>query len=532
LAARSTVVRPPAADGDEPRVAPVHWRDRRSAGTIAGMRKGIAGPVLAVAAFLAFAVSAARAVQEELLDEARKLVLEAKPLVEKANDMDLDMEARKPPRKEAFGKLKHARELYDKYLDANPSMEDKLDKEYVDLVAMLYWIKKDSTLGDLEKEGPPADLPHAPDAAPGSPAAPDKPKPPEWKDKATPGQPDTGGDAKAPAPDLPERAKRQFAAIVDYQKKNPGDLPRLLEFWQKFLADFPDPSLPEYGQAVERIGKINDRMKGVLKEVGKRDPDSIPGAESKDEKAIFGRLSQDFSAKDDDVRRRAAKLMADSRARSATFFLARGLTDKDAEVARICREGLIAIGGTFAGENLVKLYRDAPKERQQLAMDVLKAITLKGAVDAVAESPHIARFALSNDDDVADGAISLLTQMGKAGGPGLVAALDTKIVEKKIKVIGALADVKYYRSATKLAERFLGTSNTDPAPRLRDAAMEALKKMGVYVIPYLIPMLRSGSGQYTAFVITKITGQPFGFNDEKKVRAWWNENKPKDAEEP
>jgi len=494
------------------------------------MRKGIVALGLAAAALVMLAVGTARAVQEELLEQARQLVKEAQPLVEKANNMDLEMEARKGPRKEAFVRLKKTSALYNQYLDANPSMEDKLDKEVVDVGSMLYWIKKDSSLGELEKDGPPTEMPHAPDAGPDHPAKPDAPKPPEWKDKPTPGQEPPSSGSAAPAVD-PQRAKRQFDAIVDFQKKNPGDLPKLLDFWQRFLNDYPDPSLPEYAQAVERIGKINDRMKGVLKDVAKRDPDSISGAASKDETAIFNRLAPDLNSKNDDVRRRAAKLMADSRARSATYFLARGLGDKDAELARICHDGLIAIGGTYVGENLVKLYRDAPKEKQQVAMEILKAITLKGAVDAVAESPHIARFALSNDDEVADSAIYLLTQMGRAGGPGLVAALDSKNVDKKIKVIGALADVKYYRSAAKLAERFLGTSNNDPAPRLRAAAQDALKKMGVYVIPYLIPMLRSGSGQYTAFAISEITGQRFGFNDEKRVRAWWNDNKPKDAEE-
>ena len=107
------------------------------------MRKGIVVLGLAAAAFVMLVASAARAVQDELLDQARQLVKEATPLVEKANDMDLDMEARKPPRKEAFAKLKHARELYDRYLDANPTMESTIDKEYCDTIALLYWIKKD-----------------------------------------------------------------------------------------------------------------------------------------------------------------------------------------------------------------------------------------------------------------------------------------------------------------------------------------------------------------------------------------------------
>ena len=70
------------------------------------------------------------------------------------NDVDLEMEARKGPRKDAFLKLKQARKDYDDYLDANPSMEDKIDKEYCDAVALLFWIKKDSSLGELGKGAP------------------------------------------------------------------------------------------------------------------------------------------------------------------------------------------------------------------------------------------------------------------------------------------------------------------------------------------------------------------------------------------
>ena len=272
-------------------------------------------------------------------------------------------------------------------------------------------------------------------------------------------------------------------------------------------------------------------MRGVLKEVAKRDPDTIAGAESKEEKSIFGRLSQDFSAKDVEVRRRAAKLMAASCTRSATYFLARGLADKDDDLARICRDGLIAVGGSSAGENLVKLYRDAAKEKQQAALDVLSEITKKGPVDGAAESVHIGRYALSNDPDVAGAAVNLLTSMGRAGGPGLLVALDSKIVEKKVAAMDALAAIRYYRASTRMGD-FLVTGDGAALEKLRSAALDNLKKMGVYTVPYLIPLLQTGSRQYTSLVLGEITGVRYGMNGAKQYRQWWNENKPKDAEEP
>jgi hypothetical protein len=469
---------------------------------------------------LGFLLSTALAVQEELLEQARKFAAEAKPFIEKANNVDIEMEQRRAPRREAFSRLKSARDAYDKYLDANPSMEEKLDKEYCEVAALLYWIKKDSGLGELEKDAPQPELPGGEDRAG---------KAPEWKDKPTPGTEAPAGGPSAPTD--AERAKRQFAAILDYEKKNPGDLPVLLKFYEKFLADFGDPSLPEYAQAVEKLGKINDRMRGVLKDVAKRDPDTISGAESKEEKSIFGRLSQDFNSKDPEVRRRAAKLMAASRTRSATYFLARGLADKDEELARVCRDGLVAIGGSSAGENLVKLYRDAPKEKQQAALDVLSEITKKGPVDGAAESPHIGRFALSNDPDVASSAVNLLTAMGRAGAAGLLVALDSKIVEKKVAAMDALAAIRCYRASTRLGD-FLVTGDGPALETLRAAALRNLKAMGVYTVPYLIPLLQTGSRQYTSLVLGEITGVRYGMNGAKLYRQWWNENKPKDAEEP
>jgi hypothetical protein len=462
---------------------------------------------------LGFLLSAALAVQEELLEQARKLVAEAKPFIEKANDVDLEMGERRAPRKEAFTRLKAAREAYDKYLDANPSMEEKLDKEYCDVAALLYWIKKDSGLGELEKDSPQPTLPGGEDRAA---------KAPEWKDKPTPGTEPAGGSSPA-APTDAERAKRQFAAILDYEKKNPGDLPVLLKFYEQFLADFGDPSLPEYAQAVEKLGKINDRMRGVLKEVAKRDPDTISGAESKEEKSIFGRLSQDFNAKDPEIRRRAAKLMAASRTRSATYFLARGLADKDTELAGICREGLVAIGGSSTGENLVKLYRDASKEKQQAAVDVLSEITKKGPVDGAAESVHIGRFALSNDPDVASSAVNLLVAMGRPGGPGLLVALDSKIVEKKVAAMDGLAAIRWYRSATRIGD-FLVTGDGHALETLRAAAIRNLKSMGTPVIPYMIPLLSSGSRQYAALTMREITGAMIGMNNPRAWRQWCDEH--------
>jgi hypothetical protein len=464
----------------------------------------------------------ARAEQENLLAEARRLAAEAKPLVRVANDVDLAMEQRRGPRKEAFAKLKQARALFEQYFDlpANKGLEesDAFQKEYCEIGSDIYWLKKESALGELEKEKE-VELPPAATSSGG-------------EGGKTPPATDGAGAAPAgpPKSETPSefawRAKSQFEAIAAYQKAHPGDVAILKQFFEKFLAEFSDPSLPEYAAVVKKLGEVNDRLTTVLKTVANRDPDSFKPDAGGAEKSIFGRLSQDFSAKDPDVRRRAATLMAQSRARSATYFLSRGLTDKDAELARICRDGLVAIGGSSTGDNLVKLYRDAAKEKQAAAMDVFTEVTKKGPVDAAAQSGWIGHYVLSQEPEIAERAIELLTQMGKAGGPGLMYGLDSKFVGKQIVAIERLAQVRHYKAATIIGDRFLAGS---VPPALREAALKGIETMGVYAFPYLIPVM---SNPWVPFVMNKLAGEPmFIRGDQKKARAWWNAHKPADAED-
>jgi len=474
------------------------------------MRKGAA---VAVVVLVVSFFAAAFAAQEELLDQARKLVADAKPFVEKANDVDLEMTDRKEPRKEAFKRLKDARGLYDKYLDANPTMEEKVDKEYVEMMMMLHGIKKDSGLGELEKD---EDSP-APD-----------PKSPPAADPATP--PPESGTPAPPPPDAPALAKKGLAAIHDFEKAHAGDLPQIQKLYVKFLADFPDPALPEYVEAADRLGKVTDRMKTVFQTVAKRDLDSLSGSDSKDEKAFVFRLTTDLSSKDADVRRRAAQLLAASRSRSATYFLARGITDKDEAFAKICHDGCVVIGGTLMGENLVKLFRDAPKEKQQAAMEVFTETVKKGDFEKVNQSRSIGKYCLSNEYDIAVAAFDLLTSMGKLGGPGLVVALDSRDARKKQYAMEKMAEAKYYRGAGIIAQRYLLEGHAAGAGFLRSAANGAIEKMGVYAVPYLIDALHGPSGRFTGVVLSKLTGISVETDEKQKVRDWWTNNKPKDAE--
>lgn len=474
------------------------------------MRKGIRTFVAGAAAALLLLAAGAFGADEKSLDDARALVLASRPFVEKANDIDLDMDDRKAPRKEAFKRLKEARELYDRYLDANPAQEEKLDKEYVEMMVLLHGIKKDSGLGELEKD----------DDAPSAPVVPGPVAPP------APGTPQPA----TPAPDASERARTQLAAVREFEKAHPGDLPQIQKLYARFLADFPDPTLPEYTDAADRLGKVSERIKTVFQTSAKRDWDSLSGSDSKDEKTFVFRLTTDLSSKDPDVRRRAAQILASTRSRSATFFLARGICDRDEAFAKVCRDGLIVIGGTTMGESLVKLYRDTPKEKQHAAMDVFAEAVKKGAFEAVNQSRSIGRFTLSNEGPVALKAFELLTSMGKLGGPGLVVALDSRSVEKKVYAMRKMVEARYWKGATLLALRFLVEGKGAGAEALRAAATDTITKMGAYAVPYLIDPLHGPSGKYTGVVLSTITGLHVETDERQKVRDWWERNRPSDAD--
>jgi len=323
-------------------------------------------------------------------------------------------------------------------------------------------------------------------------------------------------------------ARQAFAALVDWEKGNASDLPALQAAWEKFLSDHPDPALPEYTKAALRLGDVTDRMRSAYKEVTENDPDGIDNVDSKEVGMVVTRLTSDLNGKDPEARRRAARLLGDLATGLASFSLAKTLRDDDTELRTLCQQGLVKIGGPRTAYQLVKLYRDSSHENQVAALEVLQGIARKGRADARTVSRDLGRFALSNDQDVAGAAIDFLVSVGPPGGPGLVEALETRIPLKKIELIKAIGTVRYYAGAPDVAEYLLPGDHPNTVA-YRKAAIESLKGMGVYAVPYLIPKLRSRQRQWAALVLRDITGEPFGFNDAKKVRAWYERNKPADA---
>jgi hypothetical protein len=466
----------------------------------------------AAAAFVLLFAAIASAVQEELLDKARALVAEAKPFIEKANDVELSMSDRRPPRKEAFKRLKEAHTLYDRYLDANPKLEEKLDGEYVEMMVLLHGIKKDSGLGELEKDDDP-------------PPAITAPKPP------TP-IPAPGTPPQPPTPPAPPTAAESLASIRAFEKSHPGDLPQIQKIYAKFLADFPDPASADFSDTAERLGKVSDRIKTIFQASAKRDFDSMSGADTKEEKAVVKRLAADLSQKDPEVRKRAARLLVATRLRGATLSLAGGLTDKDAEIAQICRDGLVAIGGASVGDNLVTLYANGPKERQRIAMSMFEALLKKGGSEPANQCRAIGRFAFSASDEIAAQALAMLKSMGRVGGPGLVVAVvGAGDLDKKAEFMNRMVDAKYWRGATFLCERFIVPQNSDVAAAfLYKAAWDTIEKMGAYAVPHIASQVAGPYSHDVASLLSKITGTTIEPGELQKVLDWWAAHKPKDAD--
>jgi hypothetical protein len=459
------------------------------------MRKSRIG---AVSLVLLALVAVARAVKEEALENARRLVVEAKPFVEKANDVELAMQDRRTPRKEAFSRLRAAKAAYDEYLDANPAMEETLDQEYVEAMVLLHGIKKDSALGDLEKD----DAPSA-----GATSTPTETRPPE------------------PTP-------HTLAEVQLAIRAHPGDLPRAQKLYATFLSESTDPVVAECAEAATCLGQVNDRMKTVFRAVAKRDYDALSGSESREERKFVAAVASRLSSGDAAARRRVAGILVATRSRCATPPLARAAFDPDAELARTCREGLVAIGGASVGDSLAVVCRSAPLDRRRTALEILATLAAKGEQEAATQSRAIGAFTLQGDDAVVRDAFKLLVSMGRLGGAGLWrAVLEIDDLDRKSAAMARLAEARYWRGAHLLAVAFLRNPRGDPtAGALFRGATAAIEKMGVHAVPHLADALDGESARGAADLLTKLTGTPVAPGERQKVLDWWASHKPKEGE--
>ena len=447
------------------------------------------------------------AVPDDGLEQARALVDEAKPHNQASGDPDRSTGDRKKSRQAAHKLLKQARSLYDAYMDANPSQVESLDSEYCECVSMLYWIRKMASMNEFDHEDDvvlPGDAERA--------EAPVK----------------TGPDADKLRRDW---ARETLGGIREEERRNPGNVPRLHTLYEKYLAQFPDPAYDGFDDAVRRLGELAGRMKTVFKEEVGEDPEAIKDVDSKEAEQIAQNLAKMLNSKEDADRARAAKLLGDTGSGACAFDLCKALNDTDVAVAKYAGDGLAGIGGTRVAYYLVKLYRDKDGDVALRAVDVLSRAAAKGDVDRRAIAPFLGRFVLANDDAVSNTAIDALIGLGPQAGEGLVEAIATKDIEKKQRIMWAIAEAGYY-DGTKAIANYLVKGDGPRVEPLRAAAIETLQKMGINAMPDLIDLLKSSKHRlWSAEVLRRITGQRLGANNAREWRAWYEANKPANAED-
>jgi hypothetical protein len=364
--------------------------------------------------------------------------------------------------------------------------------------------------------------------------SPPKPPKPETPPAPGPGSGATPGNGGAPPtppappapPDPGQQAKDDYAALVEFEKTHRSDVPALRDAFEKFLADHPDTTLPEYTKAALRLGQLTEELNATFKKVVQRDPEALDNtSDSAATPAVMARLRRDLNGKDPEARRNAAKLLGLTRSGAASFPLVAVLRDSDPEVAKLAAEALVQIGGTRTAQNLTKEFRDRSHDSQVIAVDVLEQIAKKGPVDARAMSPWLGRFVLSNDNQIAQRALDILVSLGQDGGPGLVDAMETRMVDKKLVIMESIGKVKYMPGAARMANCLLRGDGADvEVPRKK--AMDTITSMGIHTIPYLYKALADPrTRQWTGYMLQQMTGARISSQDIAGWKEWYQANK-------
>ena len=87
--------------------------------------------------------------KESPREEAERLTEEARGFFNTSGNTDLSRKERRENRREAYIRLKAARKLLDAWLDEHPEDTESLDGLYVQIAGMLYWVKKEASIGEF-----------------------------------------------------------------------------------------------------------------------------------------------------------------------------------------------------------------------------------------------------------------------------------------------------------------------------------------------------------------------------------------------
>ncbi|NUN53484.1 MAG: hypothetical protein HUU06_11950, partial [Planctomycetaceae bacterium] len=326
------------------------------------------------------------------------------------------------------------------------------------------------------------------------------------------------------APPKPPDPADVLAGIRDYEKAHPGDVPGAHERYSRFLAEFPDRSTAEYGEALKRVEELDGRLKDVYRKARDDDPDALADADPAEVLKLVDQLAGDLLSAEPNVRARAARFLGSlGSGKAADALLAALLAESDSEAFEAMKDALARIGGRRVCARLAKVKPDS--EKSGVVLDLLLLMVKKGGVNArIAGEAAAALAAGMNEAARAETAEALLAA-GPAGALGLSGLVESCPVERKPAYIEHLGNAGDPRVAGNLA-RFLVVNPQGARRTQHQAAVKAITSLGKPAVRYLIPVLDEKENQvWTAELLRQITGAKPKDDKRKTWEKWFRENR-------
>ena len=490
---------------------------------------GTALRALAAAAALASLAGAADGPAEldALLAEGRKWFVEA-------GKTDLSGGERDSARVKAWKSLWPALEMLERLGEADPGSADGLHRRYGEIRMMVYWLRKESPVGLLERSGVgPAKSPAGGEEDDGGAApAPAPPAPPGPKSPA-PG-PGPAAPAPSPAPAAPvlPTIEALFAAAEEYEKRHPFDVPGIHARWMRVVASHPDHADERVRTAAEKAGAWEGKLKDAYRLLRNEDPDSLKGATSVKLRGFVITVARDLSSPDAALRARAARTLGLLGHPEGAYELGKALQkEPDDGPADAMAEAMFRIGGAKGADALAD-FKAHPRHAGR-ALDALVALAKRNAVDRRIAAKEMARFVGGRDESLFEKMLATLKSLGQDGIHGLAACTEhNTTVPRLLAVVTALGDSKEPAVARVLAKYFQPGRGPEDA-RIREAAMDAVRRMakkencGDSVVPHLFVGVRNGhTRHFTTLLLQELTGQTFDVKHWAQWSSWWRSKHP------
>lgn len=449
--------------------------------------------------------------------EARRLTDEGRRHFRISGDTDLDQKERREARREAHDLLMRARKLLDDWLDSHPADEERFDSLYVEIRSMLFWIKKEASVGEFGPER------EAPSGVPPTPA------PPPAVSGAGAGQPGNGGSTAPPPEPEPEPDPAALRAgalqqVRDYESDHPSDVPGLYERYKGFLSAWPDTGTDEYAHAMTRLEALDQQLKDVYRLARDDDPDALENLDDAEVVKLVDQLVQDLEKGDEVVRVRAAKFLGAVGSGAAAKPLIEAL---ERETSGPVYEAVVAavakIGGRRVCDRLLRIKPDSP--RGPAVYDILSAMVRRGGVNARIAGEALAGYVAEMGEEQQHAATALLHEAGRDGALGLAMSIRLAPFAMRDDYIVHLGEMKDPRTAGYLAS-FMIVNAEGGARKQSTAARMAIQKMGMPAIRYLIPALDDERcAVWTAELLRQLSGEKLKDDKRKTWEKWYRKNR-------